>query len=62
MEKFQNACDDAYIATQLDPKYAKAWARLGIAQLKLGNWKKARDAYQRAIDVTGGEATNLMTQ
>ena len=62
MEKFEHACTDAFIATQLDPDYAKAWARLGIAHLKLGNWRKARDAYQRAIEVAGDAATNLMTQ
>lgn len=62
LEKFEDACDEAYIATQLDPNYAKAWARLGIAHQKLGNWKRARDAYQRAIEVAGSEATNLMIQ
>ena len=62
MEKFEQACTDAFIATQLDPNYAKAWARLGIAHLKRDNWQRAHDAYQRAIEVAGDESTSLMRQ
>lgn len=62
MEKYDDASEDALVATQLDPKYSKAWARLGIAELKLGNGKRARDAYQRAVEVAGKDATSLMKQ
>jgi tetratricopeptide (TPR) repeat protein len=62
MEKYAEASEDAWVATQLDPKYSKAWARLGIAELKLGNGKRARDAYQRAVEVAGKDATSLMKQ
>ncbi|KAI9812105.1 MAG: hypothetical protein M1832_000616 [Thelocarpon impressellum] len=62
VEKFKDAREDAMIATLLDPNYGKSWARLGIAELKLGNGKKARDAYQRAIEVAGSEITKSMEQ
>lgn len=51
LQKYEDAHDYAYIITQLGPKYAKAWARLGIAGLKLGNANRARNAYQRVVDV-----------
>ncbi|KFY39475.1 hypothetical protein V494_03966 [Pseudogymnoascus sp. VKM F-4513 (FW-928)] len=59
-EMFEEAEEDAYIAAQLDPKYAKAWSRLGAARLQLGKVKKAREAYQRALAVAGKDATNQM--
>ncbi|KFY19217.1 hypothetical protein V493_08076 [Pseudogymnoascus sp. VKM F-4281 (FW-2241)] len=61
-EMFEDAEEDAYIAAQLDPKYAKAWSRLGAAHLQLGNFKKAKEAYQRALAVAGKDATNQMRQ
>ena len=62
IEKHDEACDDAYIATQLDPKYAKAWARLGLAERKVGRGKRAREAYKHAIKLAGKDATSLMKQ
>jgi tetratricopeptide (TPR) repeat protein len=62
MKKYEEARQDAYIATQLDPNYAKAWFRLGLAEKKLGNRKRARDAYERAVKVAGKDATSLMKQ
>ena len=62
LEKYDYASDDAWVAVQLDPKYSKAWARRGISELKLGNAKTARDAYQRAVKVAGKDATHLMKQ
>ena len=41
MEKDEETAEDAYIAARLDPNYAKAWARLGLAEKKLGNRKRA---------------------
>jgi tetratricopeptide (TPR) repeat protein len=61
-DKFEEAEEDAYVSTQLDPKYAKAWSRLGAARLKLGNFKRAKEAYQRAIAVAGKDATDQMRQ
>jgi tetratricopeptide (TPR) repeat protein len=61
-DKFEDAEEDAYVATLLDPKYAKAWSRLGAARLKLGNIKRAKEAYQRALAVAGKNATDQMRQ
>lgn len=62
INKFDEARVDAWAATELDPKYAKAWARLGAAELKLGNIYSANAAYRRAINTAGNEATELMKQ
>ncbi|KAL3487981.1 hypothetical protein BJX62DRAFT_227620 [Aspergillus germanicus] len=51
--KYWASQEQAVNATALDPGYAKAWARLGFAELKLGRSLKARDAYTRAIEVAG---------
>ena len=58
--KFQDAVHDAYAATLLDPKYAKAWARLGLCQLKLEENKNAVRSYRRAIELTNGKASESM--
>ncbi|KAH9476040.1 Small glutamine-rich tetratricopeptide repeat-containing protein 2 [Psilocybe cubensis] len=62
LEDFDGAVYDAFVATRLDPKYAKAWSRLGLAELKRGYGNKAKAAYERAIEVAGSEATTLMKQ
>ncbi|KAJ7017007.1 prion-inhibition and propagation-domain-containing protein [Mycena alexandri] len=62
MGKVEEAHYDALVTTQLDPKYAKGWARLGITELKLGKGMRAKAAYQRAIEAAGNEATALMKQ
>jgi tetratricopeptide (TPR) repeat protein len=60
--KNQEALDDALIATKLDPTYAKAWARLGLAHLRLGRGKRAKEALQRAIELAGRNVTDTMRQ
>ncbi|KAL4887640.1 hypothetical protein BJY04DRAFT_212668 [Aspergillus karnatakaensis] len=60
--KFWEAAGQAYMATQLDPNYAKAWARLGFAQLKIGYAKQARKSYQRAIEIAGSNASGPIRQ
>ena len=60
--KYEDAANDASTSVGLDPHYAKAWDRLGEALLKLGLGKRSRDAYQRAIDLAGKDATALMKQ
>ena len=62
MENYEHAAEDAWFAAQLDPKYYKAWARLGAAELKLGNGKRSRAAFERAIEVAGENVTMLMKQ
>ncbi|KAL3462784.1 hypothetical protein BJX64DRAFT_258587 [Aspergillus heterothallicus] len=58
--KYWASQEAAFIATDLDPGYAKAWARLGFAELKLGRPLKAKEAYTRAIEVAGPGATLMM--
>ena len=60
--RVEAAREDAIVATRLDPNYAKGWARLGFSELKQGNGKKARAAYERAIEIAGDKATALMKQ
>ena len=60
--KFDLAEDDAYVATQLDPKYAKAWSRLGAAQLKQGCSKRAEESFKKALSLAGKDATVQMRQ
>jgi tetratricopeptide (TPR) repeat protein len=60
MNKLEEARADAYIATQMDPKYAKAWSRLALTESKLGNVKRALDVYQHAIQVAGECVTSAM--
>ena len=62
MGMVKEARKDAFVSTQLDPNYAKGWSRLGLTELRQGNGKKARAAYQRAIEIAGDEATALMKQ
>jgi len=62
LEHWENAEEDAHVATQLDPKYAKAWSRLGMARLKLGCGKQAEKAYEMALRVAGKDATAAMRQ
>jgi tetratricopeptide (TPR) repeat protein len=60
VNEFEAAEEDAYIATQLDPNYAKAWSRMGMAILKQGQGKRAKKAYERALQVAGKDATPAM--
>lgn len=60
INKFEAAEEDTYIATQLDPKYAKAWSRMGMAILKQGQGKRAKRAYEKALWVAGKDASPAM--
>ncbi|KAH7097617.1 prion-inhibition and propagation-domain-containing protein [Auriculariales sp. MPI-PUGE-AT-0066] len=60
LELWRHAEEDALIAVQLDAEYAKAWSRVGMARLKQGHAKRARDAYQSAIRIAGSQATPQM--
>ncbi|KAJ2927282.1 hypothetical protein H1R20_g9811, partial [Candolleomyces eurysporus] len=48
--EYLDAVWDAKKATSLDPKYAKAWARLGAAAQALGTWQECIYAWQQALD------------
>ncbi|KAF8215758.1 hypothetical protein K438DRAFT_1704631 [Mycena galopus ATCC 62051] len=49
MKEFLDAANDADKATKLDPKYAKAWARLASAAQGLGVWDKCFNAWDAAL-------------
>ncbi|KAL8394168.1 hypothetical protein RB595_002234 [Gaeumannomyces hyphopodioides] len=60
INEFKAAEEGAYIATQLDPKYAKAWSRMGMAILKQGQGKRAKRAYEKALRVAGKDGSPAM--
>ncbi|KIM22049.1 hypothetical protein M408DRAFT_29056 [Serendipita vermifera MAFF 305830] len=58
IQEYQLACDDAQAAVDADPTFTKAWGRLGLAKLELGDIKGSMEAYKQGIDSdsTGGSA------
>jgi tetratricopeptide (TPR) repeat protein len=62
LNQFEEAAEDAYTAVQISPKYAEAWARLGMAYLKLDRNKKAHECYARAVELAGPDVTETMKQ
>ncbi|KAJ7442458.1 hypothetical protein FB451DRAFT_1105721 [Mycena latifolia] len=50
LKRYLDADEDARKATQLDPTYAKAFARLATAQDALGNYSDSKENWQRALD------------
>ena len=62
LEKYEEAHQDAWIATELDGKYAKAWARLGAASMKLNDLEASIEAYKIAIQIAGKDVTPTMKQ
>ncbi|KAJ7466992.1 hypothetical protein FB451DRAFT_1483962 [Mycena latifolia] len=50
LKRYLDADSDAKKATQLDPTYAKAFARLAMAQDALGNYPQSKESWQRALD------------
>lgn len=51
---------DAEMATASDPKYTKAWSRLGLARFALGDAKGSMEAYQNGIDAEGNGGSEAM--
>ncbi|KAK4999612.1 Small glutamine-rich tetratricopeptide repeat-containing protein 2 [Elasticomyces elasticus] len=54
------AKNDAELATATDPKYSKAWSRLGLARYALGDSKGSMEAYQHGIDAEGNGGSDAM--
>jgi small glutamine-rich tetratricopeptide repeat-containing protein alpha len=52
--KHEDARQDAELATAADPKYTKAWSRLGLARFALGDAKGSMEAYKQGMDAEGG--------
>ncbi|KAI1088159.1 hypothetical protein F5B19DRAFT_26487 [Rostrohypoxylon terebratum] len=51
---------DAEAAVKLDPKYTKAWSRLGLARFALGDAKGSMDAYRQGIEHEGNGGSDAM--
>ncbi|KAL8717908.1 MAG: hypothetical protein Q9225_004901 [Loekoesia sp. 1 TL-2023] len=54
------ACADAELAVSADPKYTKAWSRLGLARFVLGDAKGSMEAYQKGIEYEGSGGSEAM--
>jgi small glutamine-rich tetratricopeptide repeat-containing protein alpha len=54
------AKNDAELATATDPKYTKAWSRLGLARYALGDAKGSMEAYQSGIEAEGNGGSEAM--
>lgn len=60
MQKHDLAKNDAELATATDPKYTKAWSRLGLARFALGDAKGSMEAYKAGIDAEGNGGSDAM--
>lgn len=58
--KHAEAVSDAELAVSADPKYTKAWSRLGLARFVLGDAKGSMEAYQKGIDYEGNGGSDAM--
>ncbi|KAF2003318.1 hypothetical protein P154DRAFT_520268, partial [Amniculicola lignicola CBS 123094] len=54
LSKHEDAKNDAEMAVAADPKYSKAWSRLGLAKYVLGDAEGAMEAYKAGMDAEGG--------
>ena len=51
---------DAEAAVAVDPKYTKAWSRLGLARFALGDAKGSMEAYKQGIEHEGNGGSEAM--
>lgn len=56
----QKAADDAELAVAVDPKYSKAWSRLGLARFDQADFKGAIEAYEKGIEAEGNGGSEAM--
>ncbi|KAJ5562098.1 hypothetical protein N7535_003444 [Penicillium sp. DV-2018c] len=56
----EKAAQDAELAAAADPKYSKAWSRLGLARFDLGDYHAAKEAYQKGIEAEGNGGSEAM--
>ncbi|KAL1977005.1 hypothetical protein VTN31DRAFT_3287 [Thermomyces dupontii] len=56
----QKAIADAEQAVAIDPKYARAWSRLGLARYESGDAKGAVEAYEKGIAAEGNGGSDAM--
>ena len=55
-----SAVKDAEIAVASDPKYTKAWSRLGLARFAMGDARGSVEAYQKGIENEGNGGSDAM--
>lgn len=58
--KHAEAQTDAEMAVAADPKYTKAWSRLGLARFVLGDVKGSVEAYGKGIEYEGNGGSEAM--
>ncbi|KAK8050384.1 hypothetical protein PG994_012114 [Apiospora phragmitis] len=56
----ESARADAEAAVEVDPKYTKAWSRLGLARFALGDAKGSMEAYKHGIEHEGNGGSDAM--
>lgn len=56
----QSAINDAELAVAADPKYTKAWSRLGLARFAMGDAKGSAEAYEKGIEYEGSGGSEAM--
>ncbi|KAI9928741.1 hypothetical protein ASPWEDRAFT_343303 [Aspergillus wentii DTO 134E9] len=54
------AAEDAELATASDPKYSKAWSRLGLARFDMADFHGAKEAYEKGIEAEGNGGSDAM--
>lgn len=59
-QKHELAKNDAELATVADPKYTKAWSRLGLSRFALGDAKGSMEAYAKGIEAEGNGGSEAM--
>jgi small glutamine-rich tetratricopeptide repeat-containing protein alpha len=59
-QKHDLAKNDAELATVADPKYTKAWSRLGLSRFALGDAKGSMEAYAKGIEAEGNGGSEAM--
>jgi len=60
LQKHELAKNDAELATVADPKYTKAWSRLGLTRFALGDAKGSMEAYAKGIEAEGNGGSEAM--
>ncbi|MCJ1475987.1 hypothetical protein MMC13_004651, partial [Lambiella insularis] len=58
--KQAEASTDAEMAVAANPKYTKAWSRLGLARFALGDAKGSMEAYEKGIEYEGNGGSEAM--
>ncbi|KAJ5494509.1 hypothetical protein N7463_010596 [Penicillium fimorum] len=56
----EKAAADAEVAAAADPKYSKAWSRLGLARFDMGDYHAAKEAYEKGIEAEGNGGSEAM--